>query len=166
MKYIFILIFFVLSLQNTYASHVAGGELTYQCMGLDSFKFTYVFYNDCYSPIANNVVGMWIYNLPGFGDQILLSMTSNSPIEIVSNCPGVTTTCHGGTSPGIQKYIYEGYYVFPDTSSHWEFVISESTRSCATTTFQTPCANNLYIHATLNNTNLSCCNSPVLKSRQ
>jgi len=44
-----LLIFMLCMVQRTYAAHIVGGEVTYECLGNDNYRFTLQIYRDCAS---------------------------------------------------------------------------------------------------------------------
>ena len=44
---IFVLFLLVTSVNKTYGSHAMGTELTYVCLGNNTYEFTMYFYRDC-----------------------------------------------------------------------------------------------------------------------
>lgn len=38
---------------NVYATHIVGGEITYRCLGNDSYEITLTVYRDCYNGVPN-----------------------------------------------------------------------------------------------------------------
>ncbi len=44
-----IVVFALCFTQNTYAAHIVGGEITYECLGDNNYRFTLNIYRDCFS---------------------------------------------------------------------------------------------------------------------
>ncbi|HRH67243.1 MAG TPA: hypothetical protein PLU53_13150, partial [Bacteroidia bacterium] len=44
---VFFLFFISAGIQNTYASHSMGADLTYRCLGGNNYEITLSFYRDC-----------------------------------------------------------------------------------------------------------------------
>ena len=82
--------------------------------------------------------------------------------EITRVCPGATTTCNGGTEPGIQKWEYSGVVTLSNCPD-WIFGTRECCRNGAITTLVNPLSENMYIEATLDNS-VSQNNSPVFSN--
>ena len=97
------------------ASHAMGADLTYQCLGGNTYKVRLSFYRDCIgipapanvyinvrSANCNKALGVTAYPIPGTGQQVTYL------------CPTATTTCNGGTFTGIQEWVYEGNFNTPN----------------------------------------------------
>ncbi len=166
-KSIFILTAIVL-LQYTQvsASHSMGADLTYECLGGNTYKLRLSFYRDCIGIAAptnvyiniNSVscgssLGVTCYPIPGTGQEI-------TPL-----CPSATSTCNGGVFTGIQEWVYEGVVTLPFQCTDWEFSYNLCCRNAAISTINTPGATNIYIYATLNNTLSPCDNSPTFTNK-
>ena len=54
------------------ATHIVGGEITYRCLGNDSFEITLTVYRDCYNGVPNfdNPARVGVYEKGG--DSILI----------------------------------------------------------------------------------------------
>ncbi len=68
-KVLFILIFFALFIncEKVAANHLVGGELTYECLGANSFRINLIIYRDCYSDGApfDNPAAIYLRNSGG-----------------------------------------------------------------------------------------------------
>ncbi len=62
------IIAFLLCIGNAKASHIVGGEVTYQCLGNDYFKVTVAYYRDCSGILLQDSIPLEIYD--GLGSQV------------------------------------------------------------------------------------------------
>lgn len=160
--------FLILALCNTekvQASHSMGSDLTYRCLGGNSYEITLSFYRDCAGVEADTAAlihfesscygddTLTIYQIPGTGQEI-------SPI-----CRNDTTTCNGGDFTGIQEYVYQGIINLPGPCADWKFSFNLCCRNWAITNINNPGNTLMYIYATLNNTITPCNNSPVFSNK-
>jgi gliding motility-associated-like protein len=149
-----------------YASHSMGADLTYTCMGGNTYKITVSFYRDCVgitapaspfvtisSPSCGLSTGVTCYPRPGTGQ------------EVTPTCSSAVTTCNGGYFTGIQEWIYDGIITLPMQCTDWTFGYSLCCRNGAITTINTPSTNTFYIYATLNNTITPCNSSPTFSNK-
>lgn len=147
---------------KVHASHAMGADLTYQCLGGNTYRITLSFYRDCIGIAAPaNVyinassascgasLGVTCYPIPGTGQEV-------TPI-----CPSATSTCNGGVFTGIQEWVYEGIINLPSQCPDWVFSYNLCCRNAAITTIGSPGSNTFYIYATLNNTISPCNSSPT-----
>ena len=148
------------------ASHAMGADLTYQCLGGNTYKVRLSFYRDCIgipapmnvyinvrSASCNKALGVTAYPIPGTGQQVTYL------------CPTATTTCNGGTFTGIQEWVYEGIVTLPMQCVDWQFSYSLCCRNAAITTITNPGSNTFYIYANLNNVASTCNSSPTFSNK-
>lgn len=151
---------------SVYASHTMGADLTYQCLGNNTYKVTVSFYRDCIgipapanplvtikSVTCNLNLSVTCYPRPGTGK------------EVTPSCSTSVTTCNGGTFTGIQEWIYDGIITLPAQCSDWIFGYSLCCRNAAITTINSPSSNTFYIYASLNNIIAPCNSSPTFSNK-
>ena len=156
----------LLSTNNVSASHTMGADLTYQCLGGNTFKITVSFYRDCIgiaaptspyvtitSATCSKNIGVTCYPRPGTGQ------------EVTPACSSSVTTCNGGSFTGIQEWVYDGIITLPAQCSDWVFGYSLCCRNAAITTINSPSGNTFYIYATLNNLISTCNSSPTFSNK-
>ena len=96
------------------ASHTMGADLTYQCLGGNTYQITLSFYRDCIgiaapanpfvtinSGTCGQSLGVTCYPRPGTGQ------------EVTPACSTSVTTCNGGSFTGIQEWVYDGIITLP-----------------------------------------------------
>jgi hypothetical protein len=161
MKKLFLLTPLLFLFNDLKASHVAGAELTYQCAGTGIYNLTFTFYRDCFGIDPPWTVSCEVDNSCGFPLNSATLTRDSFPItQIIPNC-SLPTTCEGGINTGIQKWIYSGQIILPAECPYWNFAVTMSTRNAAITVGVNPDSYNLYVTASLNNTNGICDTSPV-----
>ncbi len=159
------------------ASDIMGADITYRCLGNDSFEFTTVVYKDCN---ANWTIPANIYNLnvAAIGCSFnaitaypqLVSCKDITPV-CVSSCSKCTNSCNASTSNsnctfpyGIEKLVFKTIIYLGNTNCCTFRVgyIGNSTRNFATTT----CCNSdlFYTYVEFNKCVKPCNNSPVLSN--
>jgi gliding motility-associated-like protein len=148
------------------ASHAMGADMTYECLGSNTYKIRVSFYRDCIgvsapgnvyvnvrSTSCNQNLGVTCNRIPGTGQ------------EVNYLCPTAVSTCNGGTFTGIQEYVYEGIITLPAQCADWVFSYSLCCRNAAITTLRSPGANTFFIYATLNNLTVQCNSSPQFSNK-
>jgi Secretion system C-terminal sorting domain len=149
-----ILLFVALPFAN--ASHGAGADLTYQCIGNNTYRFHLSFYRDC-SGITPTFPQL---SVNGCGTAATIGMSQiGQPTELSPVCNLGATTCTGGTLPGIQRYEFMGTYTFPSQCANWNVSFSQ----CCRDTISNITGNydyDLYVDCMVNNLNVLCNNSP------
>lgn len=104
---------------NSHATHIAGGNFTYTCVGQDSFLITLALWRDCAGIAAPNNVTVTFTNSCGttFNQALTLQPGGgpNGSNQISDLCTSQLsqTTCNGGTLPGMEMYIYQAIVTFP-----------------------------------------------------
>lgn len=162
MKNYFLLFMFVLKLTNAQASHLIGGELTYECLGAGLYQINFTFYNDCSSSSAPTSISCNVVNHSCNTTEVLtLTPLIPNTTQIVPQC-GQLSTCEGGNNPGIQKTIFSGTFILPNTCPFAEISIIMSSRTTYLTTVYNSGFYNFYLNANLiDSNNLFCDHSPV-----
>lgn len=150
------------------ATHSAGADISYRCLGGLTYEVTVTFYRDCggvaepasiqinYRSLSANVnLTANAGKVPGYGN------------EITEPCLGTNTNCNGGSGTGVREWKYSTTVNLPSEQSDWVFSYSVCCRNCAITTIQSPCAATsvLYVEAKLNNLNGICNSAPVFTNK-
>jgi len=162
---------FLLFGQKAFANHVAGGQLTYKFISTSGTNHTYeveiIIFGDCNGGASFNTfttttgAGMNVYNNGNLvTTQTLPRIANESDILVSPVCPSQinSTTCSGGTLPGIRKYTFRGNVVLSGTSATWRFAFNSNLVG-GTSAGRSFLADNItnhgtfFIAATLNNVN-------------
>jgi gliding motility-associated-like protein len=163
---IIVLLSFLFSPTLSKATHISGADLSYRWVSGNTFEINLTLFRDCSGIAAPNSVTVNYKSAScGQNSNVSLNKVSGTGNEITESCSTATTTCNGGTNPGIQKYEYTGTITLPAQCSDWIFSYSVCCRNCAITTLSyTP--NNCsgvpatYVEATLNNLSFPTNSSP------
>ena len=152
--------------QEAYASHSMGADLTYQCLGGNTYRVTVSFYRDCIGINAPSAPLVTI-NSPSCGQSLSVTCypRPGTGQEVTPACSSSVTTCQGGTFTGIQEWVYDGIVTLPMQCSDWVFGYSLCCRNAAITNITTPGSSTFYIYATLNNLVTPCNNSPTFSNK-
>ena len=119
----FILLLFA-SYSTLYATHIVGGEITYRCLGNNTYEITLTVYRDCYNGIPNfdNPARVGIYE-KGADSTLVRNLAlaynafSNDTLPIILNNPCLTAppdVCvHKATYKTITTLPFNpnGYYI-------------------------------------------------------
>lgn len=148
------------------ASHAMGADLTYECMGGNTYKIRVSFYRDCIGIAAPTNV---FVNIRSISCGQNLGITCN-PIpgtgqEVTPLCPSAVSSCNGGIFTGIQEWVYEGVVTLPMQCTDWVFSYNLCCRNAAITTITNPGSSTFYIYASLNNTISPCNSSPTFSNK-
>jgi uncharacterized repeat protein (TIGR01451 family) len=153
--FLFIAAIYLSLLSNfSFASHNAGGELTYIHLGGLDYQVRCVLYRDCFGIPAPTSITLNIES--GSCSQSFFTNLNALPgtgLEITYPCPSAQTTCNGGMSPGFQKWEYEGVVTLTGPCPDWIFSVADCCRNSSITTLNGAAGLGLYLEARLNNQN-------------
>lgn len=145
------------------ASHVAGAEITYNCLGGDQYQINLNLFIDCagFNPGATQIVDFT--SSCGGSTSITVNVTpaTTNGIEISQLCPAQISlsTCNGGTLPGMWIFSYTGVVTLSPACDTWTMSWTTCCRNLAITNVSSA-SSNYYIEATLNSATAPCNNSP------
>jgi len=168
MKLRFIIILFIglfinLIPNKVNASHFAGADLTYTCLGGNTYLITLSFYRDC-SGIGVGGSAPLVFSCnsnTALSFNATLNQIPGTGIEITPGCNAMPTSCTSGSTYGIREYIFQGQVTLPPCAS-WNISYASGARNPITTVSGT---GSWYIPAQLNNLNAPCNSSPVFSNR-
>ncbi|MCB0699458.1 MAG: gliding motility-associated C-terminal domain-containing protein [Chitinophagales bacterium] len=150
---------------TSYADHCAGGELVYEWLGGNTYKFTFKFYRDCTGVAAYNTHNLCIYNSCTQNMQTrqmrkIATLPDGRPngSQVNAGCPGYPNKCDNRTAvlPGYEEWWYVDSLDLGATCDTWVFSVGVSARNRS----QNMTGGLLYVEATLDNRNFSGNNSP------
>jgi hypothetical protein len=135
------------------ASHLAGAETAYQCVGPDRYVITIKLYRDCDGISMPTQLNLQINSAScgvNFPNQILPQDTF---YEVSQLCPSALpqSSCNSTAAnalPGYEVYIYSDTIQFPQTCTDWVVGWSTCCRNGAITSGQSN--GNFYIELMLN----------------
>jgi len=136
------------------ASHIMGGEVTYQWISGNTYQVNLVLYRDCAGiNVPGTMFMSYFSNSCGFLPTNFV-VTSTGPATIITPACAASLpnlTCNGGTLYGVTKHSYAGTVTLPATCDDWQFYYTECCRSMNITNISGPGALSSYFSATLNN---------------
>jgi hypothetical protein len=155
--------------QNIKASHAAGGELTYEWIGENSYRFTLKFYRDCTGgPAALDSFGMCYENTCNlnkyktFLKQVLVLPNGDpngTPVKF--GCANNSQCTNSqSTFPGFEEWMYTGDIDLPNACSEWNFWVVEVARNNQDN-ISSSSSFNLLILASLNSLTAPINSSPI-----
>lgn len=143
------------------AGHIAGGNISYQCLGGQSYQVTLTIFRDCSeSTVTGN---QNIIFRSDCGQLFSVSAPQIFTTEVSQLCPTAlaNSSCSGGFWPGIEVYKYQTTVnLVPDCNSweiYWELCARSFTVNVNNTAF--PCYR---ISSRLNSVTAPCNNSPFV----
>lgn len=133
-----------------FASHLMGGEITWECQGNGQYIFKLKFYRDCNGINTPNVVALSVFNHPTI-TSINLSLISQTDISPTCNTAGPTISCtNAETQPGwptsgspvagaVQESVFESNPITMTgipPSQGWIFAYSDCCRNGSVSNLQ------------------------------
>lgn len=163
------IILLITGLENrTYATHAAGSDIKYRCLGGLVYEIEVTFYRDCdgVNEPASITVNCKSNNGSSNFNVTASKVTGSNGVEITVPCSGSSSTCGGGSSTGIRKWTYRATVTLPSAQTDWVFSYSVCCRNCTISTISNPCGStsNLYVEAKLNNVLAPCNSSPTFSN--
>ena len=108
---------------------MAGGELTYEHIGGDTFIVKLTTYRDCGgNPILPSNDVRITSSCTGV-QTINLTLQNPSGTEVSQICPTAVSVCNGGPQPGMLAYYFEGQVVLATPCSDYLFSYRELNRN-------------------------------------
>lgn len=145
------------------ASHIAGGEITYSCLGNDQYQINLNLFVDCagFNPGAAQTIN-FVSSCGGTATTTVnVSSSTTNGLEISQLCASQlpSSTCNGGTLPGMWLFSYTGVVTLTPPCDTWTMSWSTCCRNLAITNLSSA-SSNYYIAATLNSATAPCNSSP------
>ncbi|MFT4753590.1 MAG: gliding motility-associated-like protein [Salibacteraceae bacterium] len=147
------------------ATHFAGADFNYQCIGPNTYLVTFNLFRDCSGAGAPTAAPVTFSSPCGADINVNLTL-QNGPIgtEVSQLCAASigNSTCNGGPLPGMQQYIYSDIVVLNPVCNSWTM----SWSSCCRNSSQNLVGQSgFWIPASINSAADSCNNSPVFNAQ-
>jgi len=161
-----ILLFIAIFSNPLKASHVPGGNITYECVGPNQFEITLTLFEDCGTAFeSGGAQTISIVNDCGFSTITSASLTNVIFQQEVSQlCPSQMgqSECSGGTLPGVWMHQWTGIVTLPGNCDSWTFAYTSCCRNNAvnSTTYDS-----YYWESVLNSTTAPCNTSAQITSQ-
>ncbi|MBK9424314.1 MAG: hypothetical protein IPN54_09335 [Bacteroidetes bacterium] len=109
------MLLFFNSIKKAEATHTAGADLTYRSLGGLVYEITATFYRDCGGTAEPGNMTIYYKSAScGFNRTALANkIPGDNGTEITMPCATAPSTCAGGNSPGIQKWVYRTVVTLP-----------------------------------------------------
>ncbi len=154
-----LLILLLLSAATTKATHIAGGEIYYECLGGNQYRITMMVYRDCAGQNLSNSYSLSVQS-PCGNRSVTVSTNGGTEISQLCQAQMAQSTCHSnGSLPGMQEYVYTGVVTLPPCD-YWTISWTDTYRNGAIANLVTPGNKNIYTEARINNVDGPCQESP------
>lgn len=158
-KLIFLFVLSLLLANQASATHIAGADLSYTCIGGNDYLITLTFYRDCSGVAEPSAPQIKYSSSCGTFTVTLAKLAPTAGVEVTPVCPGQATYCSGGNLYGLRKFVYQAQVTLPPCSD-WVFSYTLGTRNFSNT-ISNPEGTDMTIQAHLNNVVAPCNSSPV-----
>ncbi|MDP5171382.1 MAG: gliding motility-associated C-terminal domain-containing protein [Bacteroidia bacterium] len=150
----------VVAVSHVFGTHAMGSDLTYRCLGGNTYEITLTIYRDCVGSALTPMQNISISSSSCGVAPFVLQAPRVSLMELSPLCPiqQPLSTCNGGPLPGIEEHIYRTTYTFPQACPDWKLSWQLCCRNYAITNSVITPTTRMYIEAFLNN-QISPCNS-------
>lgn len=154
------------------ASHAMGADLTYTCLGPNTYEIRLTFFRDC-GGIAAPTSATVNFESVSCGLTATLTLTQDSLIigsdtyysgdEVSPLCSSSLpfSECNGGSLPGVEIYIYTGIITLPAACPDWVVSYGLCCRNDDITNLDDPDSYDIHVEANINNSGGLCNSSPV-----
>jgi len=158
---------FIISSNLVKASHIAGGDISYTCIGNNQYQITLNLFVDClgFDPGTSQTITF----TSTCGGNVSIQVTNTNPggTEISQLCPSQinNSTCNGGTLPGMWQFNYTGTVTLNPNCNTWTAGWSTCCRNNAILNLQNASSQNSYLETTMNTLTNPCNNSPAFTAQ-
>ncbi len=175
LKKLFILILIFSSGYKSWASHLMGGEITWECQASGEFVFNLKVYRDCNGISQTTFVNLDVHNYPGLS-TIPLNLISQSDISPQCNGAGPTITCAAATGNldgAVEEFVFRSNPVtltgIPPVDG-WVFTYNDCCRNAAIDNLDNPDVRDIVLRAIMysyqgQNTNPCYDSSPIFAEK-
>lgn len=156
--------------QKLHATHAQGFDLSYQCLGGNTYQFTLNFYRDCDGISAPNAVNINLSSVSCSSDFNINLGLSGVATEVSPLCAAqlAQSTCATPACvvclPGVEQYVYQGTFTFTQNCPDWVVSFEECCRNNSITNLNGPGGRSLFVSAALDNSGGLCNSSPQFTS--
>lgn len=127
-KHVIIFCLFLLVSLKSFATHIVGGEIFYDCLGGNNYKITLKLYRDCFNGLApyDNPATIFIFNSSGtFIDSLAMPFPGSVVLPVTINNPCFTPP----TNICVEQAIYETTVNLPPLPGGYNIVYQRCCRN-------------------------------------
>ncbi|MFY9309013.1 MAG: gliding motility-associated C-terminal domain-containing protein [Bacteroidia bacterium] len=149
------------------ASHIAGGDLSYICLGNNQYQINLNLFVDCNGFDPGDQQFVDFVSSCGATTNITVDVLNPGGTEISQLCSSQisNSTCNGGNLPGMWVFYYTGVVTLAPPCDTWTMSWNTCCRNAAILNLDSPDSQGSYIEATLNSATAACNNSPSFTSQ-
>ncbi|MBL4625916.1 MAG: hypothetical protein JKY42_12370 [Flavobacteriales bacterium] len=164
-KILSLVFFIIIGLNVAKATHVAGADITYECLGNDVYVVTLNVFRDCSGSTlgTSNTID---FNSP-CGGAFTATLDQVSVTEVSQLCPSALpqSDCGSAGFPGMEHYIYQDTITIAPACDAWTMSWDLCCRNNAITNLASPGSEEMYIESTLYSQTAPCNSSPYFTAQ-
>ena len=144
------------------ASHIAGADFQYECIGPNTYLITLNVFRDCDGIPAPTSVTINFTNSCGGSMSETFQRNSLTEVSQLCNAQLSNSTCNSNAQnalPGMEQAVFSGVVVLPPCDT-WKMTWSVCCRNATVANLVNPSSKAMWIPATLNSVTDSCFSSP------
>ena len=164
-KLLLLLFLFIAFSASLNANNYVSSDLTYTCLGGNTYLITFSYYRDCsggQAP-ANVQINFSCSSNSAFNYSAILIKAIGTGQEVTPACGCDSTTCQGGTSFGVREYVYQSQVTLGPCNK-WKMWTNGCCRNTVSTVSNVG-SNNFYMETTLDNLSAPCNSSPTFSNK-
>jgi hypothetical protein len=146
---------------------ILGGEISYQCIGLNTYTVFLNVYADCLGADLPDSVSLDLSSscLGTNSGTLIMPKLAGFPIDITSNIFPGASSCNGGTGTrGVKNYLYTDTLVLGASCSSMHLSWLSCCRNDSLNAILSPSTTSFYLETTLNNIPVICNSSVVFSN--
>ena len=151
---------------DSFANHFAGADLGYVCLGGNQYRINLNLYVDCVGATPGPQQNINFSGPCGSLPFIKIDLINPGGTEISQLCASQinSSTCNGGSLPGMRVYNYTGIVTIAPVCNSWTISWASCCRNNAITNLQLS-TNSIYLETTLNSIASTCNSSPFFTAQ-
>jgi gliding motility-associated-like protein len=164
-KRLFVTLTAAATIATASASHVPGGNITYECVGPNQYLVTLTLFEDCGTAFTGNYDEyLTLTNDCGLASPSVTLPNIVYQQEMSQLCPAQigNSECNGGTLPGIWMHQWQAVVTLPGPCDSWTFAYSSCCRNTSVNVSGQP---GYYWESILNSATAPCNTSPIVTAQ-
>ncbi len=135
------------------ASHLVGGEISYQWVSGNDYLVTLALYRDCSGIAVGSSASITVESATCLSTNIFTLNQIGSTVQVSPICATSlpNSACNGGVLYSVEKYTFQGLVTLPFNCSDWVFSYNSCCRNGVITNLSNSGNYGIYISSTLNN---------------
>ncbi|MFT6844936.1 MAG: hypothetical protein ACJAUV_001125, partial [Flavobacteriales bacterium] len=154
LKKAFLIVVFSIVANIGYSSHLAGGSITWQCLGNGLYEVELTLFRDCEGA---GLGSQQTITASSMCQNMDITLSRQSVTEVSQLCQSElpNSSCNGGQLPALQEIVYSAQ-VDLSVCECWDFSWRSGNRNYNITNLQSPGSKNFYIESSLCQPNNAC----------